>query len=230
MKDFNIQNIMETIEMIKVHHLDIRTVTLALSLRDCASEDIKTVGRKVYDKILKHAGKLSQYAQELENEFSIPIINKRIAVTPISLIAESCTNPDYVYLAQVLDKAAEEIGIDFIGGYSALVEKGCTNGDKKFIESIPEALATTKRVCSSLNLATSKAGINMVGVLKTANVIKRAAELTKDADGLGAAKFVCFCNSVTDNPFMAGAYFGINETEAALNVGGSGPGVVRWAI
>lgn len=230
MKDFNIQNIMETIEMIKVHHLDIRTVTLALSLRDCASEDIKTVGRKVYDKILKHAGKLSQYAQELENEFSIPIINKRIAVTPISLIAESCTNPDYVYLAQVLDKAAEEIGIDFIGGYSALVEKGCTNGDKKFIESIPEALATTKRVCSSLNLATSKAGINMVGVLKTANVIKKAAELTKDADGLGAAKFVCFCNSVTDNPFMAGAYCGINEPEAALNVGVSGPGVVRWAI
>ena len=230
MKDFDVQNIMETIEMIKVHHLDIRTVTLALSLRDCASEDIKKVGVKIYDKILKHAKNLSKYAQDLENEFSIPIINKRIAVTPVSIVAESCTNPDYVYLAQMLDKAAEEIGIDFIGGYSALVEKGCTNGDKKFIESIPEALATTKRVCSSLNLATSKAGINMVGVLKTANVIKKAAELTKEADGLGAAKFVCFCNSVTDNPFMAGAYCGVNEPEAALNVGVSGPGVVRWAI
>ncbi len=200
MKDFNVQNIMETIEMIKVHHLDIRTVTLALSLRDCASEDIKITGRKIYDKITKTAGNLAKYAEDLENEFSIPIINKRIAVTPISLVAESCTNPDYVYLAQILDKAASEIGIDFIGGYSALVEKGCTNGDKKFIESIPEALASTKRVCSSLNLATSKAGINMVGVLKTANVIKKAAELTADADGLGAAKFVCFCNSVTDNP------------------------------
>ena len=230
MKDFNIQNIMETIEMIKVHHRDIRTETLALRVRDRASDDIKTVGRKGYDNTLKHAGKLSQYAQELENEFSIPIINKRIAVTPISLIAESCTNPDYVYLAQVLDKAAEEIGIDFIGGYSALVEKGCTNGDKKFIERIPEALATTKRDCSSLNLATSNAGINIVCVLITANVIKNAAELTIDADGLGAAKFVCFCNSVTDNPFMAGAYCGINEPEAALNVGVSGPGVVRWAI
>ncbi len=230
MKDFDIQNIIETIEMIKVHHLDIRTVTLALSLRDCASEDIKTVGRKIYDKITKKAGHLAQYAEDLENEFSIPIINKRIAVTPVSVVAESCTNPDYVYLAQMLDKAASEIGVDFIGGYSALVEKGCTNGDKKFIESIPEALATTKRVCSSLNLATSKAGINMVGVLKTANVIKKAAELTKDADGIGAAKFVAFCNSVTDNPFMAGAYCGINEPEAALNVGVSGPGVVRWAI
>ena len=138
MKDFNIQNIMETIEMIKVHHLDIRTVTLALSLRDCASEDIKKVGIKIYDKILRHAGNLAQYARDLENEFSIPIINKRIAVTPISIVAESCTNPDYAYLAQILDKAAQEVGIDFIGGYSALIEKGCTNGDKKFIESNPQ--------------------------------------------------------------------------------------------
>ncbi len=230
MKDFDIQNIMETIEMIKVHHLDIRTVTMALSLRDCAGEDIKTVGKKIYDKITKSAGNLAKYASDLENEFSIPIINKRIALTPISLVAESCLNPDYVYLAQILDKAASEIGIDFIGGYSALIEKGCTNGDKRFIESIPEALATTKRVCSSLNLATSKAGINIVGVLKTSNVIKKAEELTDGADGLGAAKFVCFCNSVTDNPFMAGAYCGINEPEVALNVGVSGPGVVRWAI
>ena len=175
MKDFNVQNVIETIEMIKVHHLDIRTVTLSLSLRDCAGDDTKTVGRKIYDKILKHAKNLAKYADDLENEFSIPIINKRIAVTPISIVAESCTNPDFVYLAQILDKAANEVGIDFIGGFSALVDKGCTNGDKLFIESIPEALASTKRVCSSLNLATSKAGINMVGVLKTANVIKKAA-------------------------------------------------------
>lgn len=230
MRDFDVQNVMETIEMIKVHHLDIRTVTLALSLRDCAGEDTKNVGRKVYDKILFHAENLAKYAADLENEFSIPIINKRIAVTPISIVAESCKNADYVYLAQILDKAANEVGIDFIGGFSALVEKGCTNGDKRFIESIPEALASTKRVCSSLNLATSKAGINMDAVLKTANVIKKAAKLTAEADGLGAAKFVCFCNSVTDNPFMAGAYCGVNEPEAALNVGVSGPGVVRWAI
>lgn len=230
MRDFDVKNIMETIEMIKVHHLDIRTVTLALSLRDCACEDIKKTGAKIYDKIIYHAKDLSKCANDLENEFSIPIINKRIAITPISIIAESANDADYVYLAEMLDKAAFEVGVDFIGGFSALVDKGCTKGDKEFIASIPYALAQTKRVCSSLNLATSKAGINMVGVLKTADVIKKAAELTKDEDGIGAAKFVCFCNSVTDNPFMAGAYCGVNEPECALNVGVSGPGVVRWAI
>lgn len=230
MADFNEKDIIETIEMIKVHHLDIRTTTLALSLRDCISEDIKIAGDKIYNKIVKYAKNLKKYADDLENEFSIPIINKRIAITPISLIGESAKNPDYIYLAEVLDKAANEVGVDFIGGFSALVEKGCTKGDEIFLESIPEALAKTSKLCSSVNLATSKAGINMKGVLKVANIIKKAAELTKNDDGLGAAKFVCFCNSVSDNPFMAGAYCGINEPECALNIGVSGPGVVRWAI
>ncbi len=230
MADFNEKDIIETIQMIKVHHLDIRTTTLALSLRDCISEDIKVTGEKIYEKIIKYAKNLKKYADDLENEFSIPIINKRIAITPISLIGESAKNPDYVYLAEVLDKAANEVGVDFIGGFSALVEKGCTKGDEIFLESIPEALAKTSKLCSSVNLATSKAGINMKGVLKVANIIKKSAELTADKDGLGAAKFVCFCNSVSDNPFMAGAYCGINEPECALNIGVSGPGVVRWAI
>lgn len=230
MADFNEKDIIETIEMIKVHHLDIRTTTLALSLRDCISEDIKIAGDKIYNKIVKYAKNLKKYADDLENEFSIPIINKRIAITPISLIGESAKNPDYIYLAEVLDKAANEVGVDFIGGYSALVEKGCTKGDEIFLESIPEALAKTSKLCSSVNLATSKAGINMKGVLKVANIIKKSAELSADKDGIGAAKFVCFCNSVSDNPFMAGAYCGINEPECALNIGVSGPGVVRWAI
>ena len=228
--NFDVNSIMETIEMIKVHHLDIRTVTLALSLRDCCSNDSKTTANKIYDKITKYAKNLSKFADELEDEYSIPIINKRIAVTPISIITESIDNHDFILIAKTLDKAAKEVGVDFLGGYSALVEKGCTEGDRRFMASIPEALSVTDRVCSSVNLAGSKAGINMVGVYKTAEIIKKAAELTKDKDGLGAAKFVCFCNSVTDNPFMAGAYCGINEPECALNVGVSGPGVVRWAI
>ena len=228
--DFDINNIIETINMIRVHHLDIRTVTLALSLRDCCTSDTKTTATKIYDKITKYAQNLGKYAAQLEDEYSIPIINKRIAVTPISIIAESIEKPDFIYIAKMLDKAADEVGVDFLGGYSALVEKGCTEGDRRFMASIPEALASTKRVCSSVNLAGSKAGINMVGVLKTAEIIKKAAELTKDEDGIAAAKFVCFCNSVTDNPFMAGAYCGVNEPECALNVGVSGPGVVRHAV
>jgi len=230
MSDFNIKNIMETIEMIKVHHLDIRTVTLALSLRDCACEDVKKTGEKIYNKILKYAKNLSVYANELEDEFSIPIINKRIAVTPISIVGESAKEFDYVYLAKMLDKAAKEVGVDFLGGFSALVEKGATRGDRALVESIPEALRVTERVCSSVNLATSKAGINMDAVLQMGRIIKETANLTADKDGLGAAKLVCFCNSVSDNPFMAGAYCGISEPECALNIGVSGPGVVRWAV
>ncbi|GBF23389.1 hypothetical protein tpqmel_0793 [Candidatus Gastranaerophilus sp. (ex Termes propinquus)] len=230
MSDFNIKNIIETIEMIKVHHLDIRTVTLSLSLRDCAGEDVKRVGERVYNKILKYAKNLAAYAKELEDEYSIPIINKRIAVTPMSLVGESCSDYDYVYLAKMLDRAAQEVGVDFIGGFSALVEKGYTRGDRVLIESIPEALSATSRVCSSVNLATSKAGINMDAVLKMGDIIKQAADLTADRDGLGAAKLVCFCNSVSDNPFMAGAYCGVSEPECALNIGVSGPGVVSWAV
>ena len=223
-------DILETINMIKLYNLDIRTVTLALSLRDCIDSDIDVVCNNIYNKIVRYAHNLVEYANEFENEYSIPIINKRISVTPISLIGESCKNPDYVKIAKTLDRAAKEVGVNFVGGFSALVEKGCTKGDKLLIESIPEALAQTERLCSSINVASSKAGINMDAVLKMAEIIKKSAELTKEQDGIGAAKLVCFCNSPGDNPFMAGAFCGIGEPECALNVGVSGPGVVRAAL
>lgn len=226
----NENSILETINMIKLHNLDIRTVTMAISLRDCVSTDINEVCDNIYNKITKYAKNLCAYAQDLENDYSIPIINKRIAVTPISFIGEACKNPDYVRIAKTLDEAGKSVGVNFIGGFSALVEKGCTKGDNLLIESIPEALAQTENLCSSINLATSKAGINMDAVLKMAHTIKEAARLTADRDGIGAAKLVCFCNSVNDNPFMAGAYCGMSEPECALNVGVSGPGVVRAAI
>ncbi len=224
------KQIIETIRMIKIHHLDIRTVTLALGLRDCITSSVKSTGDKIYNKIIKYAKNLVSLANEVESEYSVPIVNKRIALTPISLIGESAEDIDYVYLAKIIDKAGEEVGVDFIGGFSALVDKGFTKGDIKFFEQIPEALASTNKLCSSVNLGTSKAGVNMDGVLKTAEVIKKTAEMTKDFDCIGAAKFVCFCNAVTDNPFMAGAFCGINEPECALNIGISGPGVVSSAI
>ncbi len=230
MRFINSESIIETINMIKVQHLDIRTVTLALSLRDCADRDVRVVGEKIYEKIIKYASKLVEYANEIEDEYSIPIINKRIAVTPISLVGESCDEYDYVYLAKMLDKAAESVGVNFIGGFGALVEKGCTRGDIALIESIPEALAQTKFICSSINLASSKSGINMDAVSKMGQIIKETAELTATEDGIGAAKLVCFCNAPGDNPFMAGAFHGIGEPECALNVGVSGPGVVSAAI
>ena len=216
--------------MIKLYNLDIRTVTLALSLRDCIDSDVNRVCENIYNKITNYAKNLVEYANDLENEYSIPIINKRISVTPISLIGEACKNPDYVKIAQTLDIAGKEVGVNFIGGFSALVEKGCTKGDRLLIESIPEALSKTDFLCSSVNLASSKAGINMDAVLKMAEIIKKSAKLTKDKDCIGAAKLVCFCNSPGDNPFMAGAFCGIGEPECALNVGVSGPGVVRAAI
>ena len=222
--------ILETINMIKLYNLDIRTVTLALSLRDCMDSDVDIVCENIYKKITKYAKNLVEYADEFENEYSIPIVNKRIAVTPISIVGEACKNPDYVKIAKTLDKAAKDVGVNFIGGFSALVEKGCTKGDEFLIESIPEALAQTERICASVNVASSKAGINMDAVLKMAGIIKKTAQMTKDNDGIGAAKLVVFCNSPSDNPFMAGAFCGMGEPECALNVGVSGPGVVRAAI
>ena len=222
--------ILETINMIKLHNFDIRTVTLSISLRDCISENINTVCDKIQFKLEKYAKNLVNYANEIENDYSIPIVNKRIAVTPISIIGDSCNEKNYIKIAKTLDKSASELGIDFIGGYSALVEKGFTSGDLSLIESIPEALATTSRLCSSVNVANSKAGINMDAVLKMAKTIKKSAELTSDKDGLGAAKLVVFCNSVNDNPFMAGAFCGYGEPECALNIGVSGPGVVKAAV
>lgn len=230
MFNFKVDDILQTINMIKMHHLDIRTVTLSLSLRDCISTDINETAEKIYNKIIKYGKNLAPYAQQVEDEYSIPIVNKRIAVTPISIIGESAKNPDYILLAKTLDKAAKEVNVDFIGGFSALVEKGCTRGDDLLISSIPEALAQTERVCSSVNVASSKAGINMKGVLRMGEIIKRAAELTADKDGIGAAKLVVFCNVPSDNPFMAGAFHGYGEPECALNIGVSGPGVVRAAV
>ncbi len=227
---FHTESILETINMIKLHHLDIRTVTLALSLRDCCDEDVKKVGEKIYNKIVKYAKNINAYANELESEYSIPIINRRIAVTPISLVGESCREYDYVYLAKVLDEAAKEVGVNFVGGFGAMVEKGFTKGDMALVESIPEALSKTERICSSINLASSKSGINMDAVLKMSEIVKKTAFLTANADGIGAAKLVCFCNAPQDNPFMAGAFHGIGEPECALNVGVSGPGVVSAAV
>ena len=230
MAEINEQFILETINMVKLHNLDIRTVTLAISLRDCVHPDIDVLCENIKRKIRKYAKNLVEYANDLENDYSIPIINKRISVTPVSMIGEACENPDYVRIAKTLDDVAKEVGVNFIGGFSALVEKGCTRGDELLMESIPEALACTERLCSSINLASSKAGINMDAVLKMAEIIKKSAEITKDNDSIGAAKLVCFCNSVGDNPFMAGAYCGVGEGECTLNVGVSGPGVVRAAI
>ncbi len=230
MYNFRVDDILQTINMIKMHHLDIRTVTLSLSLRDCISTDIKETADKVYEKITRYAKNLSSYAKEVEDEYSIPIVNKRIAVTPISIIGESAKNPDYVLLAKTLDEAAKAVNVDFIGGFGALVEKGCTKGDELLIESIPEALAQTQRVCSSVNIASSKAGINMKAVKRMGEIIKKSAELTANADGIGAAKLVVFCNVPSDNPFMAGAFHGYGEPECSLNIGVSGPGVVRAAL
>lgn len=226
----DVNNILETINMIKLYNLDIRTVTLSLSLRDCVSEDCDKVCEKTYNKIKKYAKNLVSYADELAEEYSIPIINKRIAVTPVSLIGEACKNPDYIEIAKTLDDVAREVGVNFIGGFSALVEKGMTKGDELLIESIPQALAQTQRVCASVNVASSKAGINMDAVLKMSDIIKQSAMLTKNEDSIGAAKLVVFCNAPGDNPFMAGAFCGIGEPEYALNVGVSGPGVVRAAV
>ena len=230
MKNFDENLVLETINMIKLYNLDIRTVTMAISLRDCIDRDVNSLCKRIKEKILRNAENLVKYANEIGSDYAIPIVNKRIAVTPVSIIGEACDSYDYIKIAHTLDDVAKEVGVDFIGGFSALVEKGCTKGDLALIDAIPEALSTTSRLCSSVNVGSSKAGINMDAVLRVAKIIKQSAELTKDQDGLGAAKFVVFCNSVSDNPFMAGAYCGYGEPECALNVGVSGPGVVKAAI
>lgn len=222
--------IIETIKMIQDENLDIRTITMGISLRDCCSHDGNVARKKIYDKITRLAANLVKVGEDIEKEYGIPIINKRISVTPISLIAESCDEEDYVKFAQIMDKAADEVGVNFIGGFSALVHKGYTNGDKKLIQSIPLALSTTKKVCSSVNLATTKAGINMDAVKEMGQIIKKAADLTADSGGLGCAKLVVFANAPEDNPFMAGAFHGVGEPECVINVGVSGPGTVKSAL
>lgn len=226
----NQNDIFQTLDMIERRHLDIRTITMGISLRDCAHPDVKVCCDQIYDKITRRAENLVLVGEDIEREFGIPIVNKRISVTPIALVAESCRTDSYVPMAQVLDRAAKEVGVNFIGGFSALVQKGCTVGDRKLIASIPEALATTERVCASVNVGSTKAGINMDAVALMGRIVKQTAERTADNDGLGCAKLVVFCNAVEDNPFMAGAFHGVGEPESVLNVGVSGPGVVYHAL
>ena len=226
----NQREIFETQHMIDREHLDIRTITMGISLRDCAHGDPKIATRKIYDKITRCAERLVSVGLDIEREMGIPIVNKRISVTPMALVADASETDDYVPFAEAMDRAAGECGVDFIGGFSALVQKGFTTGDRKLIAAIPEALATTKYVCSSVNVASTRAGINMDAVRLMGETIKATAERTAAQEGLGCAKLVVFCNAVEDNPFMAGAFHGIGEPECVINVGVSGPGVVSHAL
>lgn len=228
----NIFEVNETNNMIDHENLDVRTITLGLSLMDCIDSDLARLNEKVREKIVTTARDLVKVGREIESEFGIPIVNKRISVTPISLIGSAaCKSPeDYVTLAQTLDEAAKEVGVNFIGGYSALVSKGMTPGEENLIRSIPQALSCTERVCSSVNLGSSKTGINMDAVRLMGEMILETARATKENDSLGCAKLVVFCNAPDDNPFMAGAFHGVTEADAIINVGVSGPGVVKTAL
>ena len=225
-----LDNILETNRMITEDNLDVRTITMGISLRDCAHPNITQFCNNVYDKITTSAEFLVKTGEDIENQYGIPIINKRISVTPIAIAAEACKTDSYVPVAEAMDKAAKEVGVNFIGGFSALVEKGFTHGDKILIDSIPQALTSTDIVCSSVNLGSTKAGINMDCVRQTGEVIKRTAELTRDRDAIGCAKLVVFSNAPGDNPFMAGAFHGVSEAEKVVSVGVSGPGVVKHAL
>ena len=224
------RDILETINMIDNENLDVRTITMGISLLDCIDEDIDKACTKVYDKICRNAKDLVKTGEDIQKEFGIPIIHKRISVTPIGMVAAPCQSKNVVKFAHTLDKAAKELGVNFIGGYSALVQKGFASGDYALIESIPQALSETDFVCSSVNIGSTKAGINMDAVKMMGKVVKQAAEVTADRNCIGAAKLVVFCNAPEDNPFMAGAFCGVGEPECAINVGVSGPGVVKRAL
>ncbi len=222
--------ILDTIRMIDQQHLDIRTVTMGVSLLDCADTDIEKSCTKVYDKICRLAGNLVRTGEDIEAEFGIPIVNKRVSVTPIALVAAATGAESYVPYAKALDRAAKAVGVNFLGGFSALVQKGMTAADRVLIRSIPEALSETELVCASVNVGSTRAGINMDAVAEMGRVMKRAAELTADRGGMACAKLVSFCNAVEDNPFMAGAFHGPGEPECEVHVGVSGPGVVEHAL
>ena len=224
----NINDIMETINMISEENLDIRTVTMGISLLDCADSDIKSSCDKIYEKITRLAGNLVKTGEDIEREYGIPIINKRISVTPISMLA--ATGGDPVLYAKTLQRAADTTGVNFIGGYSALVHKGFSAGDEALIRSIPEALDTTEKICSSVNIGSTKSGINMDAVKLMGEIVHKTAEKTADRDCIGCAKLVVFCNAVEDNPFMAGAFHGVGEPDCVVHVGVSGPGVVQAAL
>lgn len=226
----NTFDILETIKMFEEEHLDIRTITMGIALGSCADEDMKKLCDKIYDKVTTKAEKLVATGSEIEREYGIPIINKRIAVTPISVVAAAVKAENYTPIAEALDRAAAAVGVNFIGGFSALVQKGFSASDRKLIHSIPSALAVTNNVCSSVNVASTKAGINMDAVRLMGQIIKRTAYETRDKNSIGCAKLVVFANAVEDNPFMAGAFHGTGEPECVINVGVSGPGVVHSAI
>ncbi len=228
----NIYEVIETNQMISQMNLDVRTITLGISLLDCIDSDLEKLNRNIYEKITTVAKNLVYTGQEIEKKYGIPIVNKRISVTPIALVgAAACKSPaDYVEIAKTLDKAAHTVGVNFIGGFSALVSKGMTKSDELLIRSIPEALAATERICSSVNLGSTKTGINMDAVRLMGEIVKETAEYTKEDDSIGCAKLVVFCNAPDDNPFMAGAFHGVTEADAVINVGVSGPGVVKRAI
>jgi len=226
----NARDILETITMIQDEHLDVRTITMGISLLDCCHSDIDTMCDRVYDKITRYAKDLVKTGEQIEKEFGIPIINKRISVTPAAMILASCDKKDAVKLAKTLERAAVTCGVNFLGGFSALVQKGFGPGDKELIEAIPEALSVTDHICSSVNIGSTKAGINMDAVAMMGKVVRQSAELTADRDCIGPAKLVVFCNAPEDNPFMAGAFHGAGEPDCVINVGVSGPGVVRAAL
>lgn len=222
--------VIETNRMIEEEKLDIRTITMGISLMDCIDSDGEKSRTRIYDKITRYAENLVKEGDQIETEFGIPIINKRISVTPLSLIASASGDKDYVAYARTLDRAAKEVGVNFIGGFSALVQKGFSRGDRVLIDSIPQALCETERVCSSVNLGSTRAGINLDAVKLMGKIVKDAAYLTRDRDSIGCAKLVIFANAVDDNPFMAGAFHGVGEPEAVINVGVSGPGTVKRAL
>lgn len=227
---YSINEVLETIRMVQEENLDIRTITMGISLRDCSDSDYKRSCQKIYDKITRLAGNLVKTGEEIQSEYGLPIINKRISVTPMAMIAESSNAENYAPFAEAMDRAAKEVGVNFIGGFSALVHKGFTKGDRILLQSIPEALATTERVCSSVNVGTTNAGINMDAVYMMGKIVKECAARTAHKDGLACAKLVVFCNVPEDNPFMAGAFHGVGEPECVINVGVSGPGVVKNAV
>lgn len=227
---YNTNNILETIRMIEEEHLDIRTVTMGISLLDCIDSDIDAACDKIYNKITAKAKNLVSVCEKIEKKYGIPIIHKRISVTPIAIVAAACKNADLVKFALTLEKAAVATGVNFIGGFSALVQKGFASGDKELINAIPKALSLTERVCASVNIGSTKAGINMDAVKLMGEIVKKTAEETKDRECIGAAKLVVFCNAPEDNPFMAGAFHGVGEADCVINVGVSGPGVVKSAI
>lgn len=228
----NIFEVNETNNMVEHENLDVRTITMGISLLDCIDSDLTALNEKIYNKIISKAKNLVSTGNEIEKEIGIPIVNKRISVTPIGLIgASACKCPeDFVTIAKTLDKVAKEVGVNFIGGYSALVSKGMTPSEENMIRSIPMALAQTERVCSSVNVGSTKTGLNMDAVKLMGEIVKETAEMTKEDDSLGCAKLVVFCNAPDDNPFMAGAFHGVTEADCIINVGVSGPGVVKTAL